>query len=65
MLSLEPCPMLIMAMTAATPMMMPSILRKERILLLATALIETLIRLSMFIIRQWVVAGLQVPRLPI
>ena len=65
MLSLEPCPMLIMAMTAATPMMMPSILRKERILLLATALIETLTRLSMFIIRQWVVAGLQVPRLPI
>ena len=50
MLSFEPCPIDIMMMTAATPMMMPSMERKERILLLATAMMLTLNRLSMFIV---------------
>ena len=40
-LSLEPWPMAIMMMTAATPMMMPSMERKERNLLLLMALMAT------------------------
>ena len=50
MLSFEPCPMAIMMMTAATPMMIPSMERKLRILLLATALRLTLNRFVMFIL---------------
>ena len=50
MLSLEPCPMAIMIITAATPMMMPNMLKKERILLLATAFRLTLNKFDMFII---------------
>ena len=42
--------MAIMMMTAATPMMIPSIERNERILLLATALRLTLNKFDMFII---------------
>ena len=49
MLSFEPCPMAIMMMTAATPMMIPSMERKLRILLLATALRLTLNRFVIFI----------------
>ena len=41
--------MAIMMMTAATPMMMPSMDRNERILLLATALKLTLNKLRIFI----------------
>ena len=41
--------MLIMMMTAATPMMMPSMERNDRILLLATAFRLTLKRFNMFI----------------
>ena len=50
MLSFEPCPMAIMMITAATPMMIPNIERKERILLLATAFRLTLNRFSIFIL---------------
>ncbi len=49
-LSLEPWPIAIMMMTAATPMMMPSIDRNERNLLLATALSATLNRFMKFIV---------------
>ena len=49
MLSFEPCPMLIMMITAATPMMIPSIERNERILLFATARRLTFNRFSIFI----------------
>ena len=48
-LSFEPWPIDIMMITAATPMMIPSIERKERILLFATAFRLTLKRFSMFI----------------
>jgi hypothetical protein len=49
MLSFEPCPMAIMMMTAATPMMIPSIERNDRILLLATAFRLTLNKFNIFI----------------
>ena len=48
MLSFDPWPIAIMIITAATPMIMPNMLRNERILLLATALRLTLKRLSIF-----------------
>ena len=48
-LSLEPWPIAIMMMTAATPMMMPSIERNERNLLLVMALTATLKRFMKFI----------------
>ncbi len=54
-LSFEPCPILIMAITAATPMMMPSILRKDLILLLATAFSDTFIKFRTFIVSRLVV----------
>ena len=45
MLCFEPLPMASIAMTEATPMMMPSIVRKQRILLLSSALMHILSKL--------------------
>jgi hypothetical protein len=50
MLSFEPCPMAIMIITAATPIIIPSMLKKERILLLATALKLIFNRFNIFIL---------------
>ena len=49
MLRFEPCPMASMVMTEATPMMIPNIVRKHRILLLLSALSAILVRLVRFI----------------
>ncbi|MBA7688915.1 hypothetical protein ES703_97404 [subsurface metagenome] len=46
---LAPCPMLIVVITAPTPMIMPRAVRKERILFRLKALKETRIVLNMFI----------------
>ena len=47
MLRFDPCPMASMVMTDATPMMMPSMVRKARSLLLPKALNAILRRLPM------------------
>jgi hypothetical protein len=49
MLRLEPCPMASMAMTEATPMMIPNMVRNARSLLLAKALKAILKRFVPFI----------------
>ena len=48
-LSLEPCPIDIMIITAATPMMIPNMDKKERNLLLQIALRAIFIKLNRFI----------------
>ena len=45
MLCLDPLPMASIAITEATPMMMPSIVRKQRILLFRSALMQILSKL--------------------
>ena len=50
MLTLEPWPMASMVMTEPTPMMMPSMVRNDRILLAAMALSAILNRLKKFIV---------------
>lgn len=47
-LSFEPCPIAIMMMTAATPMIMPSMERNERNLLFAMAFSATFMRFVKF-----------------
>ena len=58
MLSFEPWPMAIMMMTAATPMMMPSMERNERNLLLAMARRATLNRLIIFMLELYTISYL-------
>ena len=50
MLRFEPCPMASIVITEATPMMMPSIVRKPRNVLLASARTAIFIRFVPFIV---------------
>lgn len=58
MLLFDPCPMASMAMTEATPMMIPSAVRKERSLLAAIALNAILKRFIVFINNQFLLVVL-------